>query len=106
MNGDDVLKLQKSLNDFGFTEVGESDGWFGPNTEKGVMNFQKFFGFSVNGVVSKDVWECLVNSEGNIIETYIQAVRLANYVRNRLQGTCSRKCGRAAPLFIKKSSIC
>lgn len=80
MNGEDVRAVQVALNNLGFTEVGEADGWFGPKTEKGVKSFQKLAGFSVNGVVNKDVYELLVNQKGgNVIQAYLNELNQINY---------------------------
>ncbi len=48
MAGDDVYTLQGRLLDLGFT-VGRVDGYFGPETEAGVREFQRNFGIPPDG---------------------------------------------------------
>ena len=48
MAGDDVYTLQGRLLDLGFT-VGRVDGYFGPETEFGVREFQRNFGIPPDG---------------------------------------------------------
>jgi len=45
MNGSDVEALQKRLLSFGFSGVGEADGYYGPKTEETIKTIQKFAGF-------------------------------------------------------------
>ena len=81
MNGEDVRAVQVALNNLGLTEVGEADGWFGPKTEKGVKAFQKLAGFSVNGVVNKDVYDLLVKQKsGNVMQAYLNELNQINYL--------------------------
>ena len=48
MAGDDVYALQGRLLDLGF-RVGRLDGYFGPETESGVREFQRNFGIPPDG---------------------------------------------------------
>ena len=48
MAGDDVYALQGRLLDLGF-KVGRIDGYFGPDTEAGVREFQRNFGIPPDG---------------------------------------------------------
>ena len=48
MAGDDVYALQGRLLDLGF-QVGRVDGYFGPETEGGVREFQRNFGIPPDG---------------------------------------------------------
>lgn len=48
MAGDDVYALQGRLLDLGF-QVGRLDGYFGPETEAGVREFQRNFGIPPDG---------------------------------------------------------
>ena len=47
--GTDVVELQTKLNSLGYN-VGKADGIFGSITQQGVMNFQKTYGLSVDGI--------------------------------------------------------
>jgi N-acetylmuramoyl-L-alanine amidase len=46
--GDDVFALQRRLLELGF-KVGRVDGYFGPQTEAGLRDFQRNFGIPVDG---------------------------------------------------------
>lgn len=48
MAGDDVFALQRRLLELGF-KVGRVDGYFGPQTEAGLRDFQHNFGIPVDG---------------------------------------------------------
>lgn len=48
MSGDDVLTLQQRLLDLGF-RVGRADGFFGPQTERGLRDFQRNIGVPADG---------------------------------------------------------
>ncbi|TFG59699.1 MAG: peptidoglycan-binding protein [Spirochaetales bacterium] len=59
MDGDDVWALQRFLSEQGYTEVGEVDGWFGPNTEKAVKRFQNSRQLTEDGAVEQVLWDML-----------------------------------------------
>jgi hypothetical protein len=59
MHGDDVWALQRFLVENGYDEVGDIDGWFGPNTEKAVKHFQTDHHLNADGVVTRAVWDAL-----------------------------------------------
>ena len=48
MAGDDVFALQQRLLDMGF-KVGRVDGYFGPETEEALRDFQRNFGLPPDG---------------------------------------------------------
>jgi len=48
MAGDDVFALQRRLLELGF-KVGRVDGYFGPQTESGLRDFQRNFGIPADG---------------------------------------------------------
>lgn len=50
VRGDDVLALQRRLNGLGF-DAGREDGIFGPDTSRGLLDFQRNAGISPDGVV-------------------------------------------------------
>nr|NIS43642.1 peptidoglycan-binding protein [Desulfuromonadales bacterium] len=50
MRGDDVQTLQHTLNLLGFT-TGKEDGIFGPDTQKGVIEFQESRRLAEDGIV-------------------------------------------------------
>jgi N-acetylmuramoyl-L-alanine amidase len=49
MRGDDVADLQKALNALGF-EAGKADGIFGPDTQTGLLDFQRNRGLAEDGI--------------------------------------------------------
>jgi N-acetylmuramoyl-L-alanine amidase len=52
MRGDDVLYLQRRLNELGF-DTGPVDGIFGPPLEEAVTDFQRNAGLNVDGIVGE-----------------------------------------------------
>jgi TolB protein len=56
MNGEDVRLAQQRLVELGYTEVGESDGYFGPKTESAVRRFQTVNRLTVDGVIGPQTW--------------------------------------------------
>lgn len=62
MNGNDVKELQANLLKLGYFEVGEADGWFGPNTEKALKSYQQLHGFEDNGIFDGKIFDCMYNS--------------------------------------------
>jgi N-acetylmuramoyl-L-alanine amidase len=58
MRGDDVLALQRQLNELGF-DSGPEDGIFGPATEEALTEFQRNAGIPVDGIVGEATGEHL-----------------------------------------------
>jgi len=56
--GQYVLVLQDALNAIGFTGSG-LDGYFGPATQRAVMNFQRSQGLAADGIVGCQTWQAL-----------------------------------------------
>ncbi|MCZ7661629.1 MAG: N-acetylmuramoyl-L-alanine amidase [Thermoleophilia bacterium] len=52
MRGDDVLHLQRRLNELGF-DSGPEDGIFGPLTETALTDFQRNVGLNVDGILGE-----------------------------------------------------
>jgi N-acetylmuramoyl-L-alanine amidase len=52
MRGDDVLEIQKALNELGF-DCGPETGIFGSRTEDGLIEFQRNTGVNIDGVVGE-----------------------------------------------------
>ena len=59
LQGEDVRLLQQRLLELGYEEVGEVDGYYGPNTEQAVKNFQTDFGLIADGIVGQKTWKAL-----------------------------------------------
>ena len=56
-----VRKLQVLLPTFS-QEVGTADGSFGPRTKAGVINVQRFFNLTVDGIVGPRTWDVLFSA--------------------------------------------
>jgi N-acetylmuramoyl-L-alanine amidase len=54
MRGDDVADLQRRLNSLGF-DAGNVDGIFGPDTLRGLLNFQSNRGLAEDGLLGTEV---------------------------------------------------
>ena len=48
--------IQTILKRLGYTDVGSVDGYFGPNTQKAVKQYQDDEGLSVDGIVGPKTW--------------------------------------------------
>lgn len=59
MHGNDVVQVQKMLLAMGFDVVGEADGYFGPNSQKGLSEYQAFIGISNDGVFNKETYDVM-----------------------------------------------
>jgi N-acetylmuramoyl-L-alanine amidase len=70
MRGDDVLYLQRRLNELGF-DCGPVDGIFSPEVEVAVTDFQRNAGLNVDGIVGETTFDRLrrlqqVSTEGHV----------------------------------------
>jgi hypothetical protein len=59
MYGTDIIKLQTQLEKYGFFEISEIDGYYGPLTESIIKIIQPFLGFEQNGKVDNELWDFL-----------------------------------------------
>jgi N-acetylmuramoyl-L-alanine amidase len=53
--GDDVAEMQRRLNQLGF-DAGRTDGFFGPQTDQALREFQRSVGIEVDGVCGPDTF--------------------------------------------------
>nr|DAH63203.1 MAG TPA: lysozyme family protein [Caudoviricetes sp.] len=67
--GDDVKKLQETLNAIGY-DCGTADGIFGVKTEAAVRKFQQANGIAADGIAGKNTRALLYNKEGKEEGTY------------------------------------
>lgn len=67
--GDDVKKLQETLNAIGY-DCGTADGIFGVKTEAAVRKFQQANGLAEDGIAGKNTLALLYNKEGKEEGTY------------------------------------
>ena len=91
MNGPDIKKMQSILVNYGFEELGEIDGYYGPLTEAVIKNIQYFLGFEQNGKVNKMIWDFLFNESNNAILKNISTV--TKYNLNELRKESSPRMG-------------
>lgn len=67
--GDDVKKLQETLNALGY-DCGTVDGIFGAKTETAVRSFQQTNGLAVDGIAGKNTMALLYNQDRKEEGTY------------------------------------
>lgn len=60
--GTDVLRLQQRLTELGYYSD-RINGYFGPNTEQAVMQFQAINGLTVSGELDYDAWVILYSDD-------------------------------------------
>ena len=60
--GTDVLRLQQRLTELGYY-TDRINGYFGPNTEQAVMQFQAINGLTVSGELDYDAWVILYSDD-------------------------------------------
>lgn len=63
LRGDDVARLQTILGELGF-DAGKPDGFFGPQTTRAVVEFQRNVGLPTDGVVGPDTLQALLRVSG------------------------------------------
>ncbi|WP_010681095.1 peptidoglycan-binding domain-containing protein [Acetivibrio cellulolyticus] len=63
-----VLILQDALRAIGFTTT-DIDGYFGPITQRTVINFQNSYGLVADGIVGCLTWETLTSNAAGIGQT-------------------------------------
>ena len=78
MNGSDIKKIQTILTNYGFNEVGEIDGYYGPLSEAVIKNIQYFLGFEQNGKVNKVMWDFIFNVSNETILKNISIISKYN----------------------------
>jgi hypothetical protein len=91
MNSQDILDLQNHLLSFGFFEIGEADGYYGPRTADVIRNIQKFLGFEQNGIVENKLWNILFDGNNNVVLSNINIV--SKYNLNELQKETENRMG-------------
>lgn len=108
MNGQDVKLVQEKLLSFGFSEVGEADGWFGPKTEESVKKCQLCFGFTPDGVVRKDFFTALYKTDKLTLEL-INTVKQINIIDNKIEyfstAYCQLRLGFSGYIYYKHNKI-
>jgi N-acetylmuramoyl-L-alanine amidase len=84
MRGDDVLSLQRRLNELGF-DCGPVDGIFSPELEVAVTEFQRNVGLNVDGIVGDTTWDRLrlLNKLGDAQRAGSSPDRMNGYVGRR-----------------------
>ncbi|SDS87746.1 N-acetylmuramoyl-L-alanine amidase [Nocardioides scoriae] len=80
MAGDDVYALQERLLDLGFT-VGRLDGYFGPDTEGGVRDFQRNVGIPPDGTCGPATLKALARLRPLVRGGAPNAMRAEEWIR-------------------------
>ena len=100
MAGDDVYALQRRLLDLGFN-VGRVDGYFGPETEGGVREFQRNFGIPPDGTCGPSTLKALTrlgpDGQGRRPQRPASQERSATPVPTRRQDRRHRRRPRPPP---------
>jgi len=78
MFGSDIIKLQTQLESYGFDEIGEIDGYYGPLSEKIIKTIQYFLGFEQNGKVDRPLWDFIFDDSNRIILENINLISKYN----------------------------
>ncbi len=95
LRGDDVLDLQRRLNALGF-DAGREDGIFGPDTGRGLRDFQRNAGISNDGIVGPSTVAAL-NRLGVQAGESVAAVREREALRNAPRRIVGRRIFIATP---------
>ena len=77
--GDDVLELQRRLNALGF-DAGREDGIFGPDTERGLRQFQRNAAVPADGICGPTTLHAL-NRVGSLAAGSVATVRERDHLR-------------------------
>ena len=85
MNGKDILSLQNRLLSFGFSGIGEADGYYGPLAERIIKGVQVFSGFEVDGKVNRALWNYIFDNSNTVLLQGIAVV--LTYDQTRLVKT-------------------
>jgi len=82
LRGDDVRDLQDKLTTLGF-ECGRTDGIFGPQTERGVREFQRNYGIPPDGIVAEHTVRALTGLPRMASDLPVAVVRERETMRRR-----------------------
>jgi peptidoglycan hydrolase-like protein with peptidoglycan-binding domain len=83
ISGNDVLAVQKQLLLFGFNEIGEADGWFGPLLNTSIKKYQNFISIQENGVIDKNLWDLIFTKDKILLDYYneLKIINSINYTK-------------------------
>ena len=87
-----IIALQNLLNKKGYN-CGNVDGFFGDNTYKAVISFQKDYKLSIDGIVGIATWAAL-KSEGESVSCFTNENNKDNEIKKNPQNSkeeCSKK---------------
>ncbi|MDR0312648.1 MAG: peptidoglycan-binding protein [Treponema sp.] len=91
MNGPDIIRLQTQLIYYGFNEIGEIDGYYGPMTESVIKRIQYYLGFEQDGKIYKKLWDFLFGDSNDRIFRNINTI--SKYNLNEFRREINRKMG-------------
>jgi len=83
ISGNDILAVQKQLLLFGFKEIGEADGWFGPLLNTSIKKYQNFISIPENGIIDKNLWDLIFTKDKILLDFYndLKLINSINYTK-------------------------
>lgn len=111
--GSEVTRLQKALNDHGYP-AGTADGIYGPKTRNAVINFQKAYNLSVDGIAGPETQGRLYSlnskvlkfgSRGSEVSKLQQTLNNKGYSAGTVDGIYGSKTQKAVINFQKNNGL-
>ncbi len=65
--GKDVIYVQEQLMKMGFSEIGATDGYYGPKTEKAIKELQELVGLESTGIVTQKEYDFFESKISDLI---------------------------------------
>lgn len=91
LRGDDVARLQSLLGELGF-DAGKVDGFFGPETTRAILEFQRNAGLPTDGVCGPDTLRALERFSGRTGPgTTVGGIKEADLLRRGPHGLAGRR---------------
>lgn len=99
LNGEDVKLMQERLYYLGYSEVGDMDGWYGPNTKKAVDHFQKDYMLYETGIINEELWDSIFSDEiKKLIPAFSETRKIENKIKSANEVKHSfEKSGKGGP---------
>ncbi len=109
-----VMTLQKALQKAGYYTGSDIDGWFGPETEKAVMAFQKDQGMNTSGVADLAFMKKLMTqvratsskgAENNLIQTALDHFKVSSDAGKAGSNSGDQTSARPAGIIINTDGL-